>query len=166
MNAVIDFKKYHQTLEAESSIRANGKVTKVVGLVTEAHGPASRLGGICDIYPKGDMPKVRAEVLGFRDNRVLLMPLEEIRGIGPGSRVVAKGEKALIGVGDSLLGRVINGLGNPIDGKGPIPIDNEYPIYANPINPFLRKRINQGLSREEAIKELAVKEKLIKKYDN
>jgi len=145
MGSVIYLKKYHLILEASSPISANGKVTKVVGLVTEARGPVSRLGGICDIYPKGDMPKAKAEVVGFRDNRVLLMPLEEIRGIGPGSRVVAKEQKASIGVGQGLLGRVIDGLGNPIDGKGPVPVDREYPIYANPINPLLRKRINQPL---------------------
>jgi len=145
MGSVIYLKKYHLILEASSPISANGKVTKVVGLVAEARGPVSRLGGICDIYPKGDMPKAKAEVVGFRDNRVLLMPLEEIRGIGPGSRVVAKEQKASIGVGQGLLGRVIDGLGNPIDGKGPVPVDREYPIYANPINPLLRKRINQPL---------------------
>jgi len=145
MGSVIYLKKYHLILEASSPISANGKVTKVVGLVAEARGPVSRLGGICDIYPKGDMPKAKAEVVGFRDNRVLLMPLEEIRGIGPGSRVVAKEQKASIGVGEGLLGRVIDGLGNPIDGKGPVPVDREYPIYANPINPLLRKRINQPL---------------------
>jgi flagellum-specific ATP synthase len=91
------------------------------------------------------MPKVMAEVLGFRDNRVLLMPLEEVRGIGPGSRVIPRDQNALIGVGKGLLGRVINGLGEPIDGKGPIPIERDYPIYANSINPLLRKRIQEPL---------------------
>jgi flagellum-specific ATP synthase len=145
MEALIDFKKYHMALQASNLIEANGKVTKVVGLVTEAQGPASRLGTICDIYPKGDISKVRAEVLGFRDNKVLLMPLGEFRGIAPGSRVVTRQESALIGVGKRLLGRVIDGLGNPIDGKGPIQIDEEYPIYKNPMNPLLRKRISRPL---------------------
>lgn len=145
MERAVDLGKYHMTLDASSPISANGKVTKVVGLVTEAHGPISRLGSICDIYPKGDMPKVRAEVLGFRDNRILLMPLEELRGIEIGSRVVAKQEKAMVNVGKALLGRVIDGLGNPMDGKGPIPVDDEYPIYASPMNPLSRKRINRPL---------------------
>ena len=145
MKEHIDFKKYHMALQASNLIKANGKVTKVVGLVTEAQGPASRLGTICDIYPKGDISKVRAEVLGFRDNKVLLMPLGEFRGIAPGSRVVTRQESALIGVGKRLLGRVIDGLGNPIDGKGPIQIDEEYPIYKNPMNPLLRKRISSPL---------------------
>lgn len=111
----------------------------------EANGPASRIGAICDIHPMGNQPAIRAEIQGFRGNRVLLMPLEEIRGIGPGSLVVARNERATIAVGDGLLGRVIDGLGNPIDGKGPIPSKSAYPIYGNPINPLERKRINQPL---------------------
>ena len=145
MELAVDLSKYHMILNASNPIRANGAITKVVGLVAEAHGIASRLGSVCDIYPKGDMPAIKAEVSGFRDNRVLLMPLEEIRGIGPGSRVVARDQKALIGVGEGLLGRVIDGLGNPIDEKGPIHIENEYPIYVSPINPLLRKRISRPL---------------------
>ncbi|MBW1702550.1 MAG: flagellar protein export ATPase FliI [Deltaproteobacteria bacterium] len=145
MGPVINLEKYYTSLDSSSPIRANGKVTKVVGLVTEAQGLVSRLGSICDIYPKGGMPKVMAEVLGFSDNKVLLMPLEEIRGIGPGSRVVARQQKASVGVGKGLLGRVIDGLGNPMDGKGPVSIDSEYPVYTNTINPLLRKRISQPL---------------------
>jgi len=145
MEPAIDLSKYHMILNASNPIRANGAVTKVVGLVAEAHGIASRLGSVCDIYPKGDNPAIKAEVSGFRENRVLLIPLEETRGIGPGSQVVARDQKALIGVGEGLLGRVIDGLGNPIDGKGPIRIENEYPIYVKPINPLLRKRISRPL---------------------
>jgi len=145
MDSALDIKKYHATLNGASYINAKGRVTKVVGLVTEAHGPVSRLGGICDIYPKGGMPKIMAEVLGFNDNKVLLMPLGDTRGIGPGSRVVAKEQKAMIPVGPRLLGRVIDGLGSPIDGKGSIRGETEYPIYAEPLNPMARKRINRPL---------------------
>ena len=125
MESAIDLERYYMTLEASTPIMANGKVTKVIGLIIEAHGPASRLGSVCDIYPKGDMRSIKAEVLGFRDNKILLMPLEEIRGIEPGSRVVARKEKALMGVGAGLLGRVIDGLGNPIDSKGTVSIEKE-----------------------------------------
>ncbi len=145
METAFDLSKYHMLLNASDPIRANGSITKVVGLVAEAHGINSRLGSVCDIYPKGNQPSIKAEVSGFRDNKVLLMPLEETRGIGPGSRVVTRDQKALIGVGNGLLGRVIDGLGNPIDDKGPIRIENEYPIYVNPINPLLRKRIGKPL---------------------
>ena len=145
MESAIDLERYYMTLDDSSPIRANGKVTKVIGLIIEAHGPASRLGSVCDIYPKGDMRRIKAEVLGFRNNKVLLMPLQEIRGIEPGSLVVAREEKALIGVGAGLLGRVIDGLGNPIDSKGTVSIEKEYPIYANPINPLLRSSISRPL---------------------
>ncbi len=145
MESAIDLERYYTALDALSPIRANGKVTQVIGITIEANGPASRLGSICDIYPKGDMRRIRAEVLGFRNNKILLMPLEEIRGIEPGSRVVTREEKALVGVGDGLLGRVIDGLGNPMDSKGPLLIEKDYPVYANPINPLLRSKISKPL---------------------
>jgi len=137
--------KYRTCLDAACTIRASGKVTNVIGLVIEARGPVSRLGTVCDIYTKGEAHKITAEVLGFRDNQVLMMPLEEIRGIGPGCRVVARQQRAIIPVGLGLLGRVIDGLGNPIDNKGPIFVESEYPIYGVPINPLSRKRISQPL---------------------
>ena len=145
MNQAIDIKRYHKIVADLDPIRANGKITKVIGLVAEANGPISRVGSICDIHSRGDMPKIKAEVVGFKDNRVLLMPLGEIRGIEPGNRVVAKQQKVLTHVGKGLLGRVIDGLGNPIDGKGPITYDSEYPLYKNPANPLLRKRITRPL---------------------
>lgn len=126
-------------------VKTYGHVTQVVGLVVEANGPAVKLGAMCDIQANPNEPPVAAEVLGFRDRTVLMMPLEEIRSIGPGSRVIARGEKASIAVGNNLLGRVIDGLGNPIDEKGPLRTEVDYPIYASPINPLLRKRINSPL---------------------
>ncbi len=145
MNAAVDLTKYRACLESACSIRATGKVTNVVGLVVEACGPVSCLGTVCDIYTKENNLKITAEVSGFRDNRVLLMPLEEIRGIGPGCPVIARQQRAVVPVGPGLLGRVIDGLGNPIDGKGPIGVEGEYPIYAHSLNPLLRKRIRRPL---------------------
>ena len=114
-------------------------------MVIEASGPASQIGCVCDIATEGGVGSVSAEVLGFKEESVLLMPLEDIRSLGPGCKVIARKEKAHIGVGQALLGRVIDGLGSPIDGKGPIKIEDEYPIYANPMNPLLRNRISQPL---------------------
>ena len=145
METGLSLNKYQSCLDAACTIQANGKVTNIIGLVIEAQGPVSKLGTVCDIYTKGDTHKITAEVLGFRDNRVLMMPLEEIRGIGPGCQVVAKQHRAIVPVGPALLGRVIDGLGNPIDNKGPILAENEYPIYGAPINPLSRKRISQPL---------------------
>jgi len=145
MEPILDLSKYHTLLNTSNPIKANGTITKVVGLVAEAHGINPKLGSVCNIHPRGNKTGIKAEVSGFRDGSILLMPLEETRGLGPGSRVIASDQKALIGVGKGLLGRVIDGLGNPIDDKGPIPIENEYPIYVNPINPLLRKRIHAPL---------------------
>lgn len=145
MQSGLDLTRYHRSIDAACAITASGRVTKVVGLVTEARGPASRLGSICEIYPKDERRQVRAEVLGFRDDRVLLMPLGETRGIGPGSRVVACEQQASVPVGRALLGRVLDGLGNPIDGKGPILGQTRYPVYAEPLNPLLRRRIDRPL---------------------
>ena len=137
--------KYHDIVNTIVPIRSNGRVKKVVGMVIEASGPASQIGCVCDIATEGGVGSVSAEVLGFKEDSVLLMPLEDIRSLGPGCKVIARKEKAHIGVGQALLGRVIDGLGSPIDGKGPLNIEDEYPIYANPMNPLLRNRISQPL---------------------
>jgi flagellum-specific ATP synthase len=140
-----DFDHINQSIASTATIKASGFVSKVVGLVVEANGPAVQLGSMCDIYSGGQTRPIPAEVLGFRDRTVLMMPLEEIRNIGPGSRVVAREDKAAIAVGQGLLGRVIDGLGKPIDGHGPLSTDNSYPIYAQPVNPLLRQRIRTPL---------------------
>ena len=145
MATTFSLAKYQRCVDTACTIQANGKVTNIVGLVIEAQGPVSRLGTICDIYTKGNSHKISAEVLGFKDNKVLMMPLAEIRGIGPGCPIVARQQRAVIPVGPGLLGRVIDGLGNPIDNKGPIPAEREYPIYGTPINPLSRKRISKPL---------------------
>lgn len=137
--------QFHDRLNAVEPIRASGRVKKVVGMVIEASGPAAQIGCVCDIATEGGTGTVGAEILGFKEGSVLLMPLEDIRTLGPGCKVVARKEKAHVGVGTALLGRVIDGLGHPIDGKGPIHIEDAYPIYANPVNPLLRKRIQQPL---------------------
>ena len=145
MNSAINLEKYYKKLKNSSTILSVGSVTNVTGLVVEAKGPVAKLGTVCDIFTKGDQKKVGAEVLGFKDNKVKLMPFEEIRGIGSGSRVVARQEKSSVSVGQGLLGRVIDGVGNPIDNKGEIKKEKEYQIYADPVNPLSRKRITRSL---------------------
>jgi flagellum-specific ATP synthase len=144
MSNGVNLAKYRSCLESTCSIRATGRVTNVVGLVVEAQGPVSCLGTVCDIYTQNSQ-SIAAEVSGFKNNKVLLMPLEEIRGVGPGCRVVARQENAVVPVGSGLLGRVIDGLGNPIDGKGALAAETEYPIYAPSLNPLLRQRIRKPL---------------------
>jgi flagellum-specific ATP synthase len=137
--------RYLELLDGTMTVRASGKVTKVVGLVLEATGPASQLGSVCEVYSPDQQTKIVAEVMGFRKNTVLLMPLEEMRGIGPGSRVMEVNPQADIGVGKALLGRIIDGLGQPIDGKGRVQVETRYPIYGKPINPLMRRRISDPL---------------------
>ena len=127
-------------------IRVYGRVDKGVGLVVEGLGPRANIGDVCLIQPNAGARDsfVEAEVIGFREERILLMPLQEMRGIGPGSRIIAKGRQRYVRVGEELLGRVIDGLGNPMDGKGHIN-GQLHAIYRDPINPLLRRRITKPL---------------------
>ncbi len=145
MNPAINIKKYRDAIQNPLLIRSTGKVKKVVGLVVESAGPVTMLGSVCTIHAEGGLKKIDAEVMGFRDDTVLLMPLGDIRGISPGCRVVAGSEKATTPVGKKLLGRVIDGLGNPIDQKGDLQLESEYPVYAQPVNPLLRARIEKPM---------------------
>jgi len=138
---MIEFKKYHQLLEQINPIRVHGKVSEIIGLVVEGHGPAASIGEICNIYPDNTHQPIHAEVVGFKSGKVLLMPLQSIQGLGPGCKIISLGRKASVCVGEMLLGRVIDGLGNPIDNKGPLACKTEYSIYADPINPLKRGRI-------------------------
>jgi flagellum-specific ATP synthase len=145
MNTAIRLNKYVRCLETLNPSPVQGSVAQLVGLVVETNGPACRLGAVCDIYTGDTERPLTAEVLGFRNRRVLLMPLEEIRGISPGCRVVARQQRATVGVGPGLLGRVIDGLGLPMDGRGPLDVVADYPLYAMGINPLQRRRIHEPL---------------------
>lgn len=137
----LDFSRYEKLLARINPIRIYGKVSEIVGLMVEGNGPAASIGDVCGIMPVNGGTPLEAEVVGFKNGRVLLMPLQSIQGLGPGCKILSLGRKAAVGVGNSLLGRVIDGLGNPIDNKGPIDFVDEYPIYADPINPLDRGRI-------------------------
>jgi flagellum-specific ATP synthase len=140
----VDLTRYMDSLGDIRPVRFNGKVTQVVGLVIEGYCPDTAVGSLCEILPAEGDP-ILAEVVGFRDNKTLLMPLGELRGVGLGSLITVKREKASMGVGPSLLGRVIDGLGMPIDDKGPIVVQEEYPIYAQPVNPMKRIPIRKPM---------------------
>jgi len=143
--SVIDLSRYETVLNRINPIRVNGKVSEIIGLMVQGNGPAASIGEVCGIIPVNSDKPVEAEVVGFKNGRVLLMPLESIQGLGPGCKILSMSHKAGIGVGKGLLGRVINGLGNPIDNKGPIHFEDEYPIYAEPINPLDRGRIKDPM---------------------
>ncbi len=138
--------KYNEQLKALNTLRYIGRVTKLVGLTIESSGPQVTLGELCFIQPIGSTNAIRAEVVGFNGEKVLLMPLGDMAGVGPGSRVFATGQGMSIQIGPQLLGRVIDGVGSPIDGKGPIGLGTLWPLHNDPPNPLLRQRIRQPLT--------------------
>jgi flagellum-specific ATP synthase len=145
MPDTLQWNTYYSALERISPVMRKGKVNQVVGLTVEGYGAGSFVGELCDIYAKEEDCPVRAEVVGFRDDRVVLMPLGEVRGIGPGSCITALNRRATVHVGENMLGRVIDGLGHPIDGRGPLQVDKEYPLHAEPVNPLRKRRITDPL---------------------
>ncbi len=140
----MDISRYFKVIDDLKLIRFHGKVTQVVGLVIEGFCPDTAVGSICEIHPADGDP-IPAEVVGFRDNKTLLMPLGELRGVGLGSLITVLRQKASMKVGPGLLGRVIDGLGVPIDDLGPIVAEEECPIYATPVNPLRRVPIRKPL---------------------
>ncbi len=142
----VDLSRYREALAGVDSLRQAGKVSKIIGLLIESQGPRVSLGDLCYLHSPGDGAGLPAEVVGFRENRVLLMPLGEFHGIGPGCQVVSARRTLQVKVGDGLLGRVLDGLGNPIDGKGPLAAAREYPLHAAPPPPLSRRRITERIS--------------------
>ncbi len=140
----LDLTRYQRVLERINPIKVYGRVSEIVGLVVEGHGPAASIGELCLLLPHGNKP-VLAEVVGFKKGKVILMPLENVQGLGPGCLIKSLGQQATVKVGNGLLGRVIDGSGNPIDNMGPIDAEEEYPLYAEPLNPLLRGRISEPI---------------------
>ena len=143
---VFSASKYIGMLDSVDLVRQNGKVRQVIGVVIESLGPSMAIGETCHIQYKRTAEPVLAEVVGFRDNKVLIMPLGDLMGIGAGSDVVSLGRPLEIGITDQLLGRVLDGLGQPIDGKGRIFAEKRAPIIAAPPDALTRKRVTQPLS--------------------
>ena len=119
-----------------------GRVVQLIGLIIESEGPLAALGEVCRIESARHDGVTLAEVVGFRNHHLLLMPLGEIHGIHPGSEVIATGQPLRVGVGNALKGRVIDGLGNPIDGLGSIGTDHSVGLNLRPPHPLKRQRIH------------------------
>ena len=140
--SAINWKKYSAAIASSNPLRMEGQIIKVAGIVAEASGPKLGVGSLCAIT--GDDGKsIPAEVIGFKDKRVMIMPFGEMRGIQPGSRVVDMNNRPTVPVGEKFLGRVIDGLGNPMDGHGNIKPDGDYPIYGQVVNPLDRRIITE-----------------------
>ena len=144
MQETIDIKKYSSFIETNSFVKKIGKISRIIGLMIESDGPGVAIGSICTIKSR-IRPHILAQVVGFRNNQTLLMPLGNIDGIEPGCPIEATEEQPSFGVSSEMIGRVLDGNGKPIDGKGPIPLGTEYPIMGTPINPLSRTRVNQSL---------------------
>lgn len=138
--------KYERALETAQLTRDIGKVTHVTGFLISGYIPGVSIGSVCEVFPNSGDASFLAEVVGFRDREVLLMPLGEMRGLGLGSTILVRRQSGTVGVGAGLLGRVVNGLGEPIDGKGDIFLSEEMPIYSQAGNPLDRPPIHEPMS--------------------
>ncbi len=140
--------QYAERLRMADPYRTMGRVAEVIGLVVESTGPDAEVGELC-LIGNDRRERVLAEVVGFRDGRTMLMPLGELTGIRPGDPVVGAGRSLRAPVGDAVLGRVLDGLGNPIDGGEPLDAGGRYverrPLDASPPSPLLRRPIEQRL---------------------
>ncbi len=139
------FYKYHTVLEKSDFIQYIGKISKVIGLTIESEGPQVNIGELCKIYEPASKSYINSEVIGFKDNRVIMMPLGEMSGIGPGSTVISSGDVLRVGVAESMKGRILNGLGIPMDNRGYIDCDEYYPVNNTSPDPLERIRISEPL---------------------
>jgi flagellum-specific ATP synthase len=144
-SCVIDFTKYYSALETVNLLDCQGYVVRVSGSTVESAGPVIGLGELCGIHIR-DGRRVLAEVVGFRHDHLILLPLEHIEGISPGDPVTARTTPRHICLGPNVLGRVINGLGEPIDGKGPLVGDEERPLDVGSPPALTREKIVEPLA--------------------
>lgn len=137
---------YHKLrLESRPQVTGRGRVRRITGgMVIRARLPNARIGEICSIEPSGRAP-VKAQIIGFDDEDVFLTPLDPIEKVGPKTPVVNRGKVLEIGVGDALLGRVVDSLGEPIDSKGPIDCDVQYPVRTSAPEAMKRRRIEEAI---------------------
>lgn len=141
----INFDRLSTTVRETNLHYCKGTVTKVAGLTVESNGPLLGLGELCGINLR-DGRRVLAEVVGFRDDRIILLPLEHIEGISPGDSVTARSTPRYIKLSESILGRVLNGLGEPIDNKGPLGGKDKKPLDTGSPAPLSREKITEPLS--------------------
>lgn len=137
----LNLRQYIEAVDWISPVEVRGRVTELVGLLIRAGVPGARVGEICLIRSPHQNRALRAEVVGFRGNEVILMPLGEISDVAMGAEVISTGQSLRVKVGDNLLGRVLNGLGEPIDNLGAVENTIEYNVTASPPDPMRRERV-------------------------
>ncbi len=132
---------FNRQLDKANLVSQTGQVSELRGLVIEADGPGAAVGDICAIYPQNGKKPCHAEVVGFHNHRLMLMPLEDIQGIHPGCRVIPAPMWTRIPTGSDLRGRILDGLGRPLD-DGPLPAcSDEHSLHRQPPHPLKRQRI-------------------------
>lgn len=141
----IDFSKYEELIKTAPMTRDTGKVTEVTGLIIKGYLPGASLGSLCEIHAASTDKSFLAEVVGFKDKSVLMMPLSDVRGVALGSKIFLKRQVAFVKASDELLGRVIDGMGRPFDGMEEVENAREVSLYAEVRNPMERKPIREPL---------------------
>ncbi len=145
MQASLDLTKYKNALRDLRPILCQGRVEQVIGLTVEVAGLNAQMAELCHILPNSGRPPISAEVVGFRQDRTLLMPLAEMQGVQSGTPVVSTGAEFTVPVGNALLGRIVNGLGQPIDGKGPLVAGRTKNVVNAAPHPLRRTPIREPL---------------------
>lgn len=141
----LDLSNYRRIVRETDTVRCTGKVTRVVGLTIEASGITASVGEICHILGKEDKDRIAAEVVGFRNDNTLLMPLGPVEGIAPSCKVVPTGMPHTISIGEGMLGHVFDGLGRPLEADDAFMGEKLYPVKNDPPNPLTRARIDEAL---------------------
>lgn len=144
MTSAIDLTRYHRWLQDAEPAQWTGVVTETIGLVVESRGPAAAVGDSCEILTRCGR-RIRTQVIGFREGRLLCMPLEETSGLQAGDKIIARKRDTLLPVANALLGRVLDGFGRPLDGGPPIEPEAWYSLYAPPPGPLEREPITEPL---------------------
>jgi len=143
-NEAFPLDAYLNVVGRVNPFRWTGRVTQIVGLLVESQGPSTAVGDFCEIHTAVGR-RIRTQVIGFRDGRVLSMPLEETGGLQAGDVIVARRRDAAVPVGPALMGRVLDGFGQPIDGRGPVAAETAYDLYRQPPGPLERENIREPL---------------------
>lgn len=141
----LDWEAYEKILSSVSEMEFHGQVMDVEGNLIKSFLPGACIRGMCEVFPRQGEKKLLAEIIGFQEEKTLLMPLGEMRGVGLGSKVVLLNQKSSVKVGEALIGRVVNSLGEPMDDLGPIKLSQEASLYGSRVNPLSRTPVTEAL---------------------
>lgn len=141
----INLNKYSEVINSIHLTRDSGKVTEVNGMLIKGYLPGASVGSIVQINPSGSERSFLAEVVGFKDKHVLMMALNDMRGVALGSKIILSRQIATVRAGEELLGRVVDGLGRPLDSLGEVENFREVPLYSEVRNPLARRPIRQPI---------------------